>query len=97
MRYLKTALTVLRVLDENGNVSISNLMPLLTGLPVVLAELQKLYSEVVVPAQGGDWVMVGLFGFAMLNYLGKRYVGRHPENAARIVELEARIKELGGA
>lgn len=94
MSTLKRLLRFFRVTDEQGDLSLTNLPVLVTGLVALAPELLSLFREVGGPALGGDYAPLGLFVAALASYQAKRWVREHASKAAVVAEYEARIARL---
>jgi len=87
MNFIKRLLRFLRITDEQNDISISQLLPIVTGL-------YALVGDVIAQGRSGDWENVGLFAVAVLLYGSKRWRQNRPETDARIRELEQQLDEL---
>ena len=87
MTFVKRLLQFFRVTDEQDNLSISQLLPILMGF-------WALGGEVVAQGHAGGWEGVGLFAVSAALYGAKRWRQNRPEVDARIKDLEARIEQL---
>ncbi len=87
MSFVKRLLRFLRITDEQDDISISQLLPIVTGIYALL-------GDVASQVQHHDWQNVGLFAVAVLLYGSKRWRQNRPETDARIRELEQQLDEL---
>lgn len=105
---MKRVLQFLRVTDENGDFSISNMVAFASSIPILMAAVHSVIQPTIASAQNHDWVAVAGSAIGFLVYGAKRWKQRSAQGAeivdqvmaaydlaqARIADLEKQLSAL---